>query len=100
MRDQRLADHAHHESRGGDQSIDQAGGGLPPSAVSVDGTSSCGTFARAGAAGVHPLAAIAHTTGEHATHGLVPGQRQVTQKTSEIAWFAPELDRLELTAEP
>lgn len=58
-------------------------------AVAVDGKSLRGTFPRTGGAGVHLLAAITHTTGDTRTDGIVLGQRQVEQKTSEIAWFAP-----------
>lgn len=78
---------------------DTAGAGqpTPPAAVAVDGKSLRGTFTRAGGAGVHLLAAISHTTGEDRTDGIVLGQRQVEQKTSEIAWFAPMLDEIDLT---
>jgi predicted transposase YbfD/YdcC len=47
---------------------------------------------------MHLLAAISHTTGDHWTDGIVLSQRQVAQKTSEIAWFAPMLDQLDLTS--
>jgi hypothetical protein len=66
-------------------------------AVAVDGKSLRGTFPRTGGAGVHLLAAITHTTGNTHTDGIVLGQRQVAQKTSEIAWFAPMLDQIDLT---
>jgi predicted transposase YbfD/YdcC len=66
-------------------------------AVAVDGKSLRGTFSRAGGAGVHLLAAVSHTTGEDRTDGIVLGQRQVEQKTSEIVWFAPLLDQIDLT---
>ena len=70
---------------------------LPLAAIAVDGKSLRGTFGRTGGAGVHLLAAITHTTGEDRTNGIVLGQRQVAQKTSEIAWFAPILDEIDLT---
>ncbi len=69
----------------------------PMAAIAVDGKSLRGTFARTGGAGVHLLAAITHTTGRDRTDGIVLGQRQVEQKTSEIAWFAPMLDQIDLT---
>lgn len=75
----------------------EAAGQTAPRAVAVDGKSLRGTFTRAGGAGVHLLAAISHTTGGHRTDGVVLGQRQVEQKTSEIAWFAPMLDQIDLT---
>lgn len=59
--------------------------------IAVDGKSVRGTFARTGGAGVHLLAAFIHG------HGTVAAQRQVGDKTSEIAWFAPLLDPLDLT---
>lgn len=62
----------------------------------MDGKSLCGTFARTGGAGVHLLAAISHTTGDDRTEGIVLAQRHVEQKTSEIAWFAPMLDEIDL----
>jgi predicted transposase YbfD/YdcC len=68
----------------------------PPAAVAVDGKSLRGTFARTGGAGVHLLAALTHTSGDPTSEGVVLGQRQVTMKTSEIAWFAPLLDNLDL----
>ncbi|WP_432857187.1 transposase family protein [Amycolatopsis sp. CA-161197] len=43
----------------------------PPAAIAVDGKSLRGTFARAGGAGVHLLAAITHVD------AIVLGQRQV-----------------------
>lgn len=66
-------------------------------AVAVDGKSLRGTFARTGGAGVHLLAAVSHSTGDALTDGIVLAQRQVEQKTSEIAWFAPMLDQIDLT---
>ncbi len=75
---------------------DQAGVALP-AAVAVDGKSLCGTFARTGGAGVHLLSAITHTTGDDQTDGTVLAQRQVAAKTSEIAWFTPLLDQVDLT---
>ena len=65
-------------------------GGLRP-AIALDGKSLCGTFARTGGAGVHLLAALTHNDGQ------VVAQQQVDQGTSEIAWFAPLLDGLDLT---
>lgn len=69
----------------------------PMAAIAVDGKSLRGTFARTGGMGVHLLAAITHTTGEDRCDGIVLAQRQVEQKTSEIAWFAPMLEEIELT---
>jgi hypothetical protein len=69
-------------------------GGTAPRAIAIDGKSLRGTFARTGGAGVHLLGAITHTTGED---GIVLAQRQVEQKTSEITWFAPMLDEIDLT---
>jgi predicted transposase YbfD/YdcC len=68
-----------------------------PAAIAVDGKALRGTFPRTGGAGVHLLAAISHTTGQARTDGIVLGQRQVEAKTSEIAWFAPLLDQIDLT---
>lgn len=56
----------------------------------VDGKSLRGTFGRSGGAGVHLLAALTHDT------GVVLGQRQAQAGSSEIAWFAPLLDPIEL----
>lgn len=64
--------------------------GLRP-AIAVDGKSVCGTFARTGGAGVHLLAAFTHHDGS------VVAQQQVKQGTSEIAWFQPLLNSLDLT---
>jgi len=72
-------------------------GGTRPEAIAVDGKSLRGTFPRTGGAGVHLLAAITHTTGDDRTEGIVLAQRQVEAKTSEIAWFAPMLDEIDLT---
>lgn len=63
--------------------------GVPP-AIAVDGKSLRGTFGRAGGAGVHLLAALTHDT------GVVLGQRQVQVGSSEIGWFAPLLDPIDL----
>jgi predicted transposase YbfD/YdcC len=76
---------------------DAAGPDSAPAAVAVDGKALRGTFPRSGGAGVHLLAAVSHTTGGHRTDGIVVGQRQVEAKTSEIAWFAPLLDEIDLT---
>ena len=62
-----------------------------PVVIAVDGKSLRGTFARTGGAGVHLLAAVTHTT------GIVVGQRLVPEGDSEITWFAPVLDHLDLT---
>lgn len=62
----------------------------PAAAIAVDGKSVRGTFARTGGAGVHLLAALSHT------QGIVVGQQQVVTGTSEIAWFQPLLDQVEL----
>jgi len=66
-----------------------------PSAIAVDGE--IVAWHRAGGAGVHLLAAVTHTTGEDHSDGIVVAQRQVEQKTSEIAWFAPLLAQIDLT---
>ncbi|ADJ41932.1 transposase [Amycolatopsis mediterranei U32] len=63
----------------------------PPAAIAVDGKSLRGTFARTGGAGVHLLAAITHNT------ATVLGQRQVPAGSSEITWFQPLLDTIDLT---
>jgi predicted transposase YbfD/YdcC len=62
-----------------------------PTAIAVDGKSLRGTFARTGGAGVHLLAAITHET------ATVLGQRQVPAGSSEITWFQPLLDTIDLT---
>jgi predicted transposase YbfD/YdcC len=62
-----------------------------PVAIAVDGKSLRGTFARTGGAGVHLLAAITHDT------ATVLGQRQVPVGSSEITWFQPLLDTIDLT---
>jgi DDE_Tnp_1-associated/Transposase DDE domain len=77
--------------------LDDHVGSMAPAAVAVDGKSLRGTFGRTGGAGVHLLAALSHTTGDVRTEGIVLAQRQVEQKTSEIAWFAPMLDQIDLT---
>jgi len=64
--------------------------GLRP-AIAVDGKSLCGTFARTGGAGMHRPAALTHGEGQ------VLAQQQVDQGTSEITWFKPLLDGLDLT---
>lgn len=61
-----------------------------PVVIAVDGKSLRGTFARTGGAGVHLLAALTHDL------GIVVGQRLVPQGGSEITWFAPVLDHLDL----
>ncbi|MFG1641322.1 ISAs1 family transposase [Amycolatopsis sp. NPDC049252] len=62
-----------------------------PAAIAVDGTSPRGTFARTGGTGVHLLAAITYDT------ATVLGQRQVPAGSSEITWFQPLLDTIDLT---
>jgi predicted transposase YbfD/YdcC len=74
---------------GHDTSTDQAE--TAPDAIAVDGKSLRGTFARTGGAGVHLLAAITHNT------ATVLGQRQVPAGNSEITWFQPLLDTIDLT---
>jgi predicted transposase YbfD/YdcC len=69
----------------------------PVPAIAIDGKSLRGTFARTGGMGVHLLSAITHTTGADTTDGIVLAQRQVERKTSEITWFAPMLDEIDLT---
>ena len=69
----------------------------PMTAIAVDGKSLRGTFARTGGMGVHLLSAITHTTSQDTTDGIVLAQRAVERKTSEIAWFAPMLDEIDLT---
>lgn len=61
-----------------------------PVAVAVDGKTLRGTCGRDGTGGVHLLAAMTHDS------GFVVAQVQVADKTSEIAWFVPLLDRLDL----
>jgi predicted transposase YbfD/YdcC len=70
---------------------------MTPRAIAIDGKSLRGTFARTGGMGVHLLSALSHTTGKDTTDGIVLAQRQVEQKTSETAWFAPMLDEIDLT---
>jgi predicted transposase YbfD/YdcC len=62
-----------------------------PVVVAVDGKSLCGTFARTAGAGVHLLSALTHHS------GTVLGQQLVAVGSSEIAWFAPLLDGIDLT---
>ncbi|MFD9896542.1 ISAs1 family transposase, partial [Amycolatopsis sp. NPDC059027] len=64
---------------------------LLPEAIAVDGKSLRGTFARTGGAGVHLLSAITHDK------TTVLGQRQVPVGSSEITWFRPLLDTIDLT---
>jgi predicted transposase YbfD/YdcC len=59
-------------------------------AIAVDGKTLRGTCNREGTGGVHLLAAMTHQT------GTVVAQVQVADKTSEVAWFAPLLDRVDL----
>ena len=89
---------AHHTINGaGDIDLAGRSDSTPMTGIAVDGKALRGTFSRAGGAGVHLLAAISHTTGQDRTDGIVLGQRQVETKTSEIAWFAPLLDEIDLT---
>lgn len=60
-------------------------------AIAVDGKTLRGTVGRSGGAGVHLLAALTHH------RGTVAGQRHVPIGSSEIAWFAPLLDGIDLT---
>jgi predicted transposase YbfD/YdcC len=92
--DAAISDWLIHHTAGQSEVADQA---ATLTAVAVDGKSLRGTFPRTGGAGVHLLAAITHTTANIHTDGIVLGQRQVEQKTSEIAWFTPMLDQIDLT---
>jgi predicted transposase YbfD/YdcC len=72
---------------------DRCGPGVPVAdgeftAIALDGKSLRGTFARAGGAGVHLMAAITHDT------GIVIGQRLVPTGGSEVTYFAPVLDHV------
>lgn len=62
-----------------------------PTAVAVDGKTLRGTCQRDGTGGVHLPAAMTHHT------GTVVAQTQVNDKTSEIAWFAPLLNQVDLS---
>jgi predicted transposase YbfD/YdcC len=64
--------------------------GAPGPAIAVDGKTLRGTCGRDGTGGVHLLAAMTHAA------GTVVAQAQVDGKTSEVAWFAPLLDRVDL----
>jgi predicted transposase YbfD/YdcC len=66
------------------------GQGMSGTAIAVDGKTLRGTCGRDGAGGVHLLAAMTHQT------GAVVAQAQVEGKTSEVAWFAPLLDHIDL----
>jgi predicted transposase YbfD/YdcC len=59
-------------------------------AIAVDGKTLRGTVGPTGGAGVHLLSALTHGT------GVVAGQRHVPIGTSEIAWFQPLLEDIEL----
>lgn len=74
-------------------SLDETEAGQPAAitAIAVDGKTLRGTVGRGGGAGVHLLAALTHQ------NGTVAGQRHVSIGTSEIAWFTPLLDPIELT---
>jgi predicted transposase YbfD/YdcC len=68
----------------------QVGGEGPFVAIAVDGKTLRGTVGPTGGAGVHLLSALTHGT------GVVAGQRHVPIGTSEIAWFQPLLEDIEL----
>jgi predicted transposase YbfD/YdcC len=71
------------------------GAGQDGPAIAVDGKTLRGTCGRDGTGGVHLLSAMTHHT---ATRGAtVVAQVQVQGKTSEVAWFAPLLDQVDLT---
>jgi predicted transposase YbfD/YdcC len=57
--------------------------------IAVDGKTLRGTCGPDGTGGVHLLAAMTHQT------GTVVAQTQVEDKTTEVAWFAPLLDRID-----
>jgi predicted transposase YbfD/YdcC len=89
----------HRQARTSGQDVagqDDAGrGGVPGVAIAVDGKTLRGTCDRDGSGGVHLLSAMTHHT---ATRGAtVLAQVQVQGKTSEVAWFAPLLDQVDLT---
>lgn len=67
-----------------------SGAAVSTRAIAVDGKTLRGTCGRDGTGGVHLLAAMTHQT------GAVVAQAQVEDKTSEIAWFAPLLDQIDL----
>jgi predicted transposase YbfD/YdcC len=68
---------------------------VPGVAIAVDGKTLRGTCGRDGSGGVHLLSALTHHT---ATRGAtVVAQVQVQGKTSEVVWFAPLLDQVDLT---
>jgi predicted transposase YbfD/YdcC len=73
-----------------EQPADESAQHPPLPAVAVDGKTLRGTCGRDGTGGVHLLAAMTHQT------GFVVAQVQVVDKTSEIAWFAPLLDQVNL----
>lgn len=67
---------------------------LPPApgrAIAVDGKTLRGTTRCDGTGGVHLLAAFDRDT------GTVLAQAEVPAKASEVTWFAPLLDRIDLT---
>jgi predicted transposase YbfD/YdcC len=74
---------------------DGAGQGVSGVAIAVDGKTLRGTCSREGTGGVHLLSAMTHHTAT--TGATVVAQVQVQDKTSEVAWFAPLLDRIDLT---
>jgi len=69
--------------------------GVPGVAIAVDGKTLRGTCDRDGTGGVHLLSAMTHHT--PTTGATVLAQVQVQSKTSEVAWFAPLLDQVDLT---
>ncbi|RSM56829.1 ISAs1 family transposase, partial [Kibdelosporangium aridum] len=80
-----------------DTTADTAERGVLPMAIAVDGKSLRGTYPRTGGSGVQLLAAITHTTSTPNTEGIVLSQRAIRAGTSEVAWFAPALDQIDLT---
>ncbi|MEV6913323.1 ISAs1 family transposase [Amycolatopsis sp. NPDC051071] len=60
-------------------------------AIAVDGKTLRGTRCGDNARGVHLFSALTHR------HGTVLAQAPVAAKTSEVFWFAPLLDRIDLT---
>lgn len=70
---------------------------MPPAgqrAIAVDGKTLAGLCTRNGTGGVHLLSASTHHS------GTVTAQARVEDKTSEIAWFAPLIERYTPTAPP
>jgi len=84
---------AHRQPRTPGQ--DGASQGMPGVAIAVDGKTLRGTCGRDGTGGVHLLSAMTHHTATR--RATVVAQVQVEGKTSEVAWFAPLLDQIDLT---